>query len=54
MNSIAARLVCFLVLGLLALTLADTTLRRPEDVEQALGLRLAGTIPHQPSEAGTA
>jgi len=43
-----------LVLGLLALTLADTTLRRPEDVEQALGLRLAGTIPHQPSEAGTA
>jgi uncharacterized protein involved in exopolysaccharide biosynthesis len=35
-----------LVLGLLTLTLADTTLRRPEDVEQALGLRLAGSIPH--------
>lgn len=34
-----------LILGLLVLTLADTTLRRPEDVEQALGLRLAGAIP---------
>jgi uncharacterized protein involved in exopolysaccharide biosynthesis len=35
-----------LVLGLLVLTLADTTLRRPEEVEQALGLTLAGSVPH--------
>lgn len=34
-----------LVMGLLVLTLADTTLRRPEDVEHVLGLRLAGSIP---------
>jgi uncharacterized protein involved in exopolysaccharide biosynthesis len=41
-----------LVLGLLALTLSDTTLRRPDEVEQALGLRLAGSIPHLPSRSG--
>lgn len=33
------------VLSILALTAADTTLRRPEDVTSALGLRPAGTIP---------
>jgi uncharacterized protein involved in exopolysaccharide biosynthesis len=41
-----------LVLGLLALTLTDTTLRRPDEVEQALGLRLAGSIPHLSSRSG--
>jgi uncharacterized protein involved in exopolysaccharide biosynthesis len=38
--------IVVLVVGLLVLTLADTTLRRPDEVEQALGLRLAGSIPH--------
>lgn len=37
-----------LVLGLLALTLTDTTLRRPDEVEPALGLRLVGSIPRLP------
>jgi uncharacterized protein involved in exopolysaccharide biosynthesis len=34
-----------LVAGLVVLTVSDTTLRRPEDVEQALGLRLVGSVP---------
>jgi len=43
--------VLVLVLGLLALTLADRTVRRPEEVEHALGLRLAGWVPYLPSRA---
>jgi uncharacterized protein involved in exopolysaccharide biosynthesis len=33
------------VLALLVVTLADTTVRRAEEVEQAFGLRLAGAVP---------
>jgi uncharacterized protein involved in exopolysaccharide biosynthesis len=33
------------LLGLLLLTLADTSLRRPQEIEELLGLRLVGTIP---------
>lgn len=33
------------VLGLIGLTLADTTLRRPDEVEPALGLRLVASTP---------
>jgi uncharacterized protein involved in exopolysaccharide biosynthesis len=33
------------ILGLLVVTLADTTVRRAEEVEQAFGLRLAGAVP---------
>jgi uncharacterized protein involved in exopolysaccharide biosynthesis len=40
------------MLGLLVVTLADSTVRRAEEVEQAFGLRLAGAVPLAVRAAG--
>jgi len=49
-GGLALGLLIFLV-GLIALTLADTTLRRPEEVEPALGLRVVASAPRLRSPA---
>jgi uncharacterized protein involved in exopolysaccharide biosynthesis len=52
--AIGGGLVAGLILTLLLLvllTLADTTIRRPGEVDRLLGLRLIGTVPRAPKEA---